>query len=277
MSDIKSSSEHKADNLKKFVPSTKDARYLNTNSADLKKLATAINRTHAAGVGFARKATEAMMECGAYLLEARELFKGDNEFGKWRKEHIDFSASHCTRIMAVTREFKGDERAALLPMGTLATLIPASDDLKEEVLEKAAKGETVKRSDVAEAKKEEKTVKEVQASPKSTEAESPSSTPQESSSKSSKKEPSNRLSPVDEAQVYLEMDFNERLDKLEPRGATDKLTISYMIFGIPPYHDGQCSLDLVHTLWHAYGASIATDVNAMSKFQTAYDTILDTF
>ena len=296
---IESSAEHRNEQKKKFVPSSPDSEYLRKDRkgskapANLDKLPDKINSAYAKGIDLSKKATEAMLECGALLLEARAQFKGDKEFGQWRKKNIRFSASHVTRLMSVAREFSNEPRALLLPVGTLATLVSASDDLKEEVLTEAEKEDvpTPKRADVIKRKKEEKGEKPASAA---TAKENPSPTQSPAIDKDKqaeaeqkweeaqrkireKKEAAEKsLTLAEKAQVYLDMPFEERVAKLDPRGSADKEVISWQMFGIPPYHDGMPSLDIIHALWHHFAPQL-TDDDLISRFTEAYDTLRELY
>lgn len=107
----------------------------------LRDVAVEINSEYAYGLSMAQKATETMLNVGRMLLKAREKFPGDKEFGQWRKKYIDFSGSHVSRLMAVAREFGEVQDSYLLPISTLAELLPASTKLKDEVIANAKMGE----------------------------------------------------------------------------------------------------------------------------------------
>ena len=126
-----------------FTPSAGDEDYLqqkpsdldhDTQAANLSCLADDINEGYEVAIGIAQKATARMMEVGKDLLRARAYFKGDNEFGKWRKANVFFSQSHCQRLMQVTREFGDNKDALALPVGTLSELCSASPELKEKTI-----------------------------------------------------------------------------------------------------------------------------------------------
>ncbi len=107
----------------------------------LQTMAVEINSEYAYGLSMAQKATETMLNVGRLLLKAREKFPGDKEFGQWRKKYIDFSGSHVSRLMGVAREFGEVQDSYLLPISTLAELLPASTKLKDEVIANAKMGD----------------------------------------------------------------------------------------------------------------------------------------
>lgn len=106
----------------------------------LDELKVEINAGYANGLSLAQRATEQMIEVGKLLLDAREKFKGDKEFGNWRKKNVEFSATNASRLMAVAREFGEVQDAYLLPLSTLSELLPASARLKDEVITETKEG-----------------------------------------------------------------------------------------------------------------------------------------
>lgn len=125
---------------KKFEPIRDTITVPAASIKSLDQLKIEINAEYAYGLSMAQKATETMINVGKLLLQAREKFKGDNEFGKWRQKHIEFSASHASRLMAVAREFGEIQDAYLMPLSTLAELLPADAKLKDEIVTNVAAG-----------------------------------------------------------------------------------------------------------------------------------------
>jgi hypothetical protein len=97
---------------------------------------------------------KARLKIGKLLLEAREKFPGDNEFGKWRKKVLpEIAQRTATSYMAVARDFK-DAPALVEAIGWTAAreLISAPDSLKKKVKAKAEEGETTSAAEIKEAK-----------------------------------------------------------------------------------------------------------------------------
>ena len=260
----------------KFVPSTGDEDYLQTREErDAKRGislghdAKEINALYASGLSLAQRATKTMIEVGSLLLIARENFKGDKEFGVWRKKAIEFSQSHAQRLMAVAREFGDNPDAQLLPVGTLAELLPASPALKKEVIEEAKEGKKPTRAEVTERKKAEQ------------------AKPSEGDKKESFKEAADKFNkrasavkvyePFEIAQMMLDKPFIERLREMEVRGTDNSQIDAFIIFGIPPYHEGLPSIDLIHILYHGHfndNPKIKEDGDLEDKFTAAYDILV---
>ena len=264
----------------KFIPSDGSEDYLQrpedkqvAKAASLQELQIVINSTYATGIAFAQKATAEMIKCGQALLEARSHFASNTKFGEWRKKHVEFSQSHTQRLMAVAKEFGGNSDAMLLPVGTLAELLPASPALKEKVIKEAKAGKPPKRAEVIERKREER---ENNSPPEG-------GTVAGKAYKGSTGPGKGRiLEQWEIAQEVLVLDFEERLRKIEPRGSDNKITAAFLIFGIPPYHEGLPSIDLIHTLWHAYSTQLEETgpddiADMMDKFTEAYDILVELY
>jgi len=100
----------------------------------------------------------ARLKLGKLLQRARDLFPGDNEFGKWRKAVLpDMAPRTVSQYMAMAKEFK-DAPALVDKLGwsTARELLNASPEVVKEVKEKAEKGEEVTTAEVKEAKAKDK-------------------------------------------------------------------------------------------------------------------------
>jgi len=266
--------EAKAD----FTPSTGDEDYLQTKEERDKNRgislghdAQEINAMYASGLALAQRATQTMIEVGNLLLIARENFKGDKEFGEWRKKAIEFSQSHAQRLMAVAREFGDDPDALLLPVGTLAELLPASPALKAEVIAEAKDGKKPTRAEVTERKKAE------QGSPPEGENTATESVKSQEDKKSKRASAVKNYEPWEIAQMMLDKPFIDRLCELEIRGTDNAQIDSMIIFGIPPYHEGLPSIDMIHILYHGHyrdNPKVKEDGDLEDKFTTAYDILV---
>lgn len=258
---------------REFVPSTGDESYLQQDpstlpdddrASQLFDLQLDINEGYQAAIGIARKATARMLEVGKDLCKARAYFRGDKEFGQWRNKHINFSQSHCQRLMQVAREFGDNEDALALPVGTLSELCTASPELKEKIIEKAKTGEKTTRAEVTKAKKAEKS--------------EPSSLPEGGKSKIGGVMKAPSETPEQRANKWLALPAIERISGLEVRGThSDPMVDAFLMFGIPPFHEGMPSIDTIHFLWHGIGSILADEPELTDKFTVAYDYILDLY
>lgn len=259
-----------ADAVAAFVPSTGDESYLQSLPSDitLDELGTMINSSYSAGITLAQKATAEMMKCGEYLQVARKKFKGDKEFGQWRKKHVNFSQSHCARLMAVSKEFGNNEDAQMLPISTLSELLPALPEVKEAVIEKVKSGEKVTRKDVKEMKN---TARPQEGCNDLVDEPVPVATKPVRQDKTTT--PAKGIDFVAEAQVKLEQPFLERLAENEVRGADDAQFNAFIIFGLPPYGEGIPSKDTISALYAYYNVE-TPDGDAKHKFTAAYDILM---
>ena len=262
-----------------FEPSTGDEDYLQTKEERDKNRgislghdAQEINAMYASGLALAQRATQTMIEVGNLLLIARENFKGDKEFGEWRKKAIEFSQSHAQRLMAVAREFGDQPDALLLPVGTLAELLPASPKLKAEVIAEAKDGNKPTRAEVTERKKAE------QATPPEGENTATESVKSKQDKKDKRASAIKNYEPWEIAQMMIDKPFEERLREMEVRGTDNSQIDSWIIFGIPPYHEGMPSINIVHILYHGYFGDnrkvFEGDPDLEDKFTTAYDILV---
>ena len=261
----------------KFTPSTGDEDYLKMNPLALPDedrighlfdLADDINTGYITAIGIAQKATARMIDVGADLLKARTYFTGDLEFGRWRKENIDFSQSHCARLMQVSREFNGQQDALGLPISTLSELCSASPVIKEKVLADTKAGNKPTAKQVKEAKKADKV---------------PPSSPDKV--QKVKEEPIVKSimtppveTPEERADKWLALPVVERISGLEVRGKhAEPMVDAFLMFGIPPFHEGLPSIDTIHFLWHAIGTAITDRPELTDKFTVAYDYLLELY
>jgi len=257
------SEEHK-DAVAGFEGSTGDESYLNPpdkkGMANINKalkgakdkdpvtlpgLADAINHEYEQGELMRRQTCAQFIEVGRLLNVARLQFTSNTKFGTWRKKAIDFSQSHVQRLMQVATEFGDNEDAALLPFGTLAVLTNASEDLKDKVVADAKDGKTTTRAEVTAAKKDEK-----ESPPES--ADEATAQMEGSTKDDEPEEPEPESDPVAEAQVLLDMPFKKREPLIKVEGSRNPFHAACLLYGIPPYHDGHPSLDLVSNLYFSH-------------------------
>ena len=267
--------EQVAEAKSSFVPSTGNESYLQPDKkgiieSALVDLKNKIELDYADGMGLAQRATERMISCGKLLLQARERFKGDKEFGQWRAKELSISSSHVSRLMAVAREFGDNEDAKLLPVGTLSELISASPELKKETIDKAKSGEKVTRAEVTKAKKIEKG--EV-APPPEEDNTTKATKPVRVNTAPSK---GRNLEPWEIAQTILDKRIHQRLAEVEVRGDDNAQINAFIIYGFAPYCEGMPSRDSVMAVYDKSVDAI-DDEDLLDKFQTAYDIIMEMY
>ena len=102
------------------------------------------------------KANMAFMGIGERLLEAREFFPGDKEFGQWRADLTPFSQSQAERFMRVVKQFSGKSIADKAGHSLLLELTTASPEVVEKVEADLDAGKKVTREQVRNAKKANK-------------------------------------------------------------------------------------------------------------------------
>lgn len=291
----------KKEALDSFEPSKGDEAYLNPpdkkgikvidkalregDPVTLPGLADAINKGYEQGEVMRRQTCAQFIEVGRLLNLARTSFTSNTKFGTWRKKSIDFSQSHVQRLMSVATEFGDDADAALVSFGTLAVLTNASEELKGKVIADAKGGKTTKRAEVIEQKKAESKVIEGEgdaddegAAPKS--AEDAAKDMESSEGKAPEDEPKIVivLEEWEKAQVTLAVRFIDRLALLDPTGGHNPIHDAYLIFGIPPYHDGFPTRDLIYAFydWNMDKMDPEIDAVLMDKLTAAYDLLIET-
>ena len=275
--------------VKGFVPSTGDESYIEggakplvTNKEPLAKnaqleralpvMADEINGLFEQGLLQFRSSQETMMEVGRKLNIARNQFSSNTKFGTWRKKMIRFSGSHVQRLMSVAKEFGEEPDAILLPIGTLAVMTNVSKDLKQKVIAAAKEGKAPTRAEVTADKKAEQGK---ESPPESAD----DATEQMESEPGTKPdlviEEPNQLEDWEEAQVMLDKPLTTRLATLSIEGSSNPFINSCILYGIPPYHDGQPSLDLVSNLYFAYSDKVEKadpkNTDALDKLTEAHD------
>jgi hypothetical protein len=251
----------KGDAVAKFIPSAGDESYLEgaatkvTNKPGLAKnaqleralpvMADEINAAYEQAELMRRTTCSAFIEVGRLLNVARTQFSSAPKFQTWRKKMIHFSNSHVQRLMSVAKEFGDNEDAALLPFGTLAVLTNTSDELKDKVVKEAKEGKAPTRAEVTAQKKAE------QGDPPEGEV-----TAESMESTMADNRPAPVVEPVTEewedAQVILDKPFMQRAAIVQVEGARNPFHAACLVYGIPPFHDGHPSVDLVSNLYFAY-------------------------
>ncbi len=249
-----------------FVPSTGNEAYLQTATESLSQVADEINRKYDEGTMLRVRTTETFIEVGRLLNDARKLFTSDVKFGVWRKQSISFSQSHVQRLMQVAREFGDIKDASTLPFGTLAVLTSATEDLKEKVIAEAKEGEAPTRAEVIERKKEE-SVKPVSAE----EAAAAMEQPDEEEYEPPVTEPDEEWVA---AQVILDMPFHRRIHIVDIEASRNPFHASCLLYGIPPFHDGQPSSDLVSNLYSVLCKEDCITDALHDKLTAAHDVLM---
>ena len=269
--------------IKGFKPSTGDESYMGGNPPAVKGnsmlakneqleralpvMADEINNLYEQGELMRRQTAETFIEVGKLLNKARKQFSSNTKFGAWRKKMIHFSQSHTQRLMQVATEFGDVADATLLPFGTLAVLTNATDELVKTVIDAAKEGNVPSRADVIDAKKEEK-----ESPPESAEA---AAKDMETSGK--EQAPELVEDPKEEwedAQVLLDMTFANRAPLIQVEGARNPFTAACTLYGIPPFHDGQPSLDLVSNLYFSLTERLSEDQTDLhDKLTHAHDVL----
>jgi hypothetical protein len=100
------------------------------------------------GNSLAKRAIDCYLETGRYLLQAREQFPGDKEFGQYRQQVIpDMSTKWAGDLMRIARRFSIDN-APDTSISVLKEIASAPDSVIEEVRSRSMEGEklTVKEA-----------------------------------------------------------------------------------------------------------------------------------
>jgi hypothetical protein len=148
----------------------------------------------------------ARLRIGALLIDARLLFKGDKEFGQWRKEVLpDIAPRTANTYMNMAKHFKNaPELLEAVGWNAAREFMASSSDLKEDVQKKLAKGVTVEPAEVKEVVAERKASPSPKAPDPVPQAQSQASTPREAKGSAGRYSLDARLSRL------LENDTHER-------------------------------------------------------------------
>jgi hypothetical protein len=242
---------NRKDSVKKFVPSTKEelASYSDKYSKKLNEISTDINKTVEATQ---KTLAAAQMRVGRLLLDAREEFKGDLEFGRWRKDKTCIASStNANRLMGIAKEFQNKkELVAAMSPSALMELLPAAPEVIKEV-EKIIE-ETGKAPSVRETREMVK------------EASDATSHEEESLSNrvgGKKKEPVESTESVWQGIVDI-INFEGRMKAIDATDYEDEVG-AYLLFGLDPLGSIEPSIDLLLILhdyykneWPEFAASV---------------------
>lgn len=208
------------------------------------------------GMALAKRSVESMLNVGKYLDEVRQLFKGDKEFGQWRAEAIpEISSRMATNLMGVWRKFGGKETN--LSISAMSELLPASDELVEEVVQESHSNPfTVAeiRSKVREAKK---------ATKKATDAtdvqeEKPKLTMNRVGAKPA---PKPQLSLEEKAQQIIDLPTAQRVKRSND---------PWVIMGFTPFIDGLHNRDVMELVYSIRCKEAKGDVKVINALEEAY-------
>jgi len=188
----------------------------------------------------------ARLYIGEHLNEAREIFAGDQEFGKWRKSVLpNLAPRTCTAYMAMAREFK-DAPSLVEAMGwsTARELISAPEDVKSEVKSKVAEGEVITKEDVKSAKAKPTSAPQPSGADRPNARSVTQTTPPPEQIQSS----SNRKKSLDQRiEEFIDKPSQHRIEnaKEDFGDELDDYSIAAMVFGFSPgILDGRPNMDV---------------------------------
>jgi len=213
----------------------------------------------------ADQARIAGFRAGGLLLEARETFKGDKEFGQWRNDHIQMGRSWATRLMQINRQYNIDSLPDGLSLSALALISQdnVTEAMRIEIEHKAADPEQ-KTPSVRDIKEIITPTDDAQDAPAREDEASPSDVAREGevikadedlkmpkamkdrlAKEAAAAMPAlNPTDPVDVAQTLLERPRNERVSRWTTMPAAEQnSTEAFILLGLPPYHDGCINKD----------------------------------
>jgi hypothetical protein len=188
------------------------------------------------GMALAKKSVTYMITVGRYLQEARDLIDGDKEFGQWRKDAIpEISSRLATNLMGVYRRF-GD-RDVNLSFSAMTELLPAPDDVIEEVVQESANNPLT----VAEIRDKVKAAKKAKEQPAKKAKEQPKdyAEPKLTMNRVGVEE-KKEVSLVDETQDIVNLPVEQRVKRSKD---------AYVIFGLSPFIEGQHNIDNIELIY----------------------------
>ncbi len=184
--------------------------------------------------------SKSRVKIGELLLEARDFFDGDKEFGQWRQEKLPFLKQRETsKLIGYAKLVK--ERPVLeeLPESTAFVLLSAPDGMLDKVEERVENGDKPSRREME---------KEVYK-PKAT---TPPPPPKETTPP-----PAAQPQSISTCQKVINMVTGRRIENLHTnRDQLDEVEMSYMMFGLDP--QPQCAPN-AGTIKHLYAALLEDD------------------
>ena len=211
---------------------------MNTMTKELDQIASEIQEEANTIV---EQISKSRVKIGELLLEAREFFDGDKEFGQWRQEKLPFLKQRETsKLIGYAKLVK--ERPVLeeLPESTAFVLLSAPDGMLDKVEER------VKNNDKPSRREMEKEVYK----PKET------SPPPPPPAKEPPVQPK-AVQSIDTYQKVINMVTGRRIENLHTnRDQLDEVEMSYMMFGLDP--QPQCAPN-AGTIKHLYAALLEDD------------------
>lgn len=222
----------------KFIDTLPAAQRKEAQSA-----ASQINTAFFSANEFAGKAMRKYIEVGRLLTEARQLFKGDKEFGQWRSENTTLSKSWTSRLLRVYGAY-GDTPPDGLSISTLAEIAGASPDLQDSVVERTADPEQ-KTPSVRDVREE---VKKERASVSSEAAREGIS---EERVIADRKKQAPTLSLEEKCQTGLELDIKERIEVWATQKKKHTVEDAFVLLGLPPFFDGRPNMETIMVIAHA--------------------------
>lgn len=225
-----------------FVPSTKEEIANIGVNPVLVDLASDINKTVADTI---KKVAAAQMKVGRLLIDAREEFKGDAEFGKWRKEHtVIGSAAHANRLMGIAKEFHNNkELVEAMSTSALMELLPAPPEVVKAVEDKIK--ETGEAPSVRETRE---MVKDATSHEK--EVTEPVEEPKMQNNRVGKKEDTESTEAVWQRIIDC-ASMKAKMDIIGEKGYGDE-TNAYLLFGLDPLGSVEPSREVLIALQMYY-------------------------
>lgn len=238
--------------------------------AELAEAADKINKLHHETVNFvARK----QIEVGQILLQAREKFPGDKEFGQWRETCTPIGSRQTAHklMQLATQTGEGritDKLLDGLPTSTLFELLSAPDTVVATVQEKVEAGEKPSQKDVREIRG---------AAVQSTSQRGP--THQTDKPQVYTNQPKVKAEPESPEAKYnkiLEKAFEFRVDAFKDSGERMDDAWAWVIFGLPAFAEGLPHKEVVgvmhlHYLKDCFSDSIKAILNeAMARLMKLY-------
>lgn len=253
------------------LDSTKEGKWERAITAQaLTDLADIAQKIHTTMDETVLTVARARLKIGRLLLDARELFPGDLEFGQWRKAMIpDLAPRTCNTYMNMAKEFK-DAPQLVESMGwsVARELLNAPESVKQQAREKTERGDPPTRQEVAESKKSSSApTGELPPQPTGTDKPKPPAPEQIIPAKSRQKSLDQRV------QEVLDLNTFARIGRVIEDGAfpeLDDASKSAIIFGFgPEIGDSRPNLDVWLAVYD-HCKSELTDDEALRILDQAY-------
>ena len=219
------------------------------------------------------------IDIGKALLQARALFPGDLQFGRWREQNTPIETSHMARVFMQTAErFGARKDLHRLPATAMRALLSAPDSVVDDIEQDIQDDKPVpSRKEVVERKKgaQEDPIPDDQE-PKKDDKPSTEEIAKEAARK--RREALDNAPPSDAPQEDKDAARMNNMLSLDLEFRIKNNDSCWAVFGLNDQCDGDpCNKDVPHILYRYFSSELEADDPLLHKLNIAYDEINDYF